>query len=309
MLRRVNLLIDYGSQDKVVRLSLAPWLLWVIVPAFVLFIGSAIYSIVSRAKIEVDRQALVQLRKENKLLESQYENLKTQIDSLNTTLAFIGRHDLELRVQSNMDVLPEDARKLGVGGQSKEGPQLEGLSEMHSAKYRSVSEISGAVDELLRKAKYQRESFENIEVKLKDDAFLRDHTPSILPTNGWLCSGFGYRIDPFTGMVREHKGVDISNAAGTPIVSPANGVVCYTGVKSGYGLCVEIDHGNQISSFFGHLSGIYVKNGQQVTRGEVVAAMGATGRTTGTHLHYEVHVAGRPVNPLNYVIDSEHITD
>lgn len=309
MLRRVNLLIDYGSQDKIVRLSLSPWLLWVVIPAFVLFIGSAVYSIISRAKIEVDRQALAQLRRENKLLEKQYNDLKNQIDSLNTTLALIGYHDLQLRVQSNMEVLPEDVRKLGIGGAEKQDPQISALREMRSAKYKNVADISEAVDKLLRKAKYQRESFDSIETCLKNNETLRDHTPSIQPCKGWECSGFGYRIDPFTRMVRMHNGIDISNAPGTPILAVANGTVKYTGVRSGYGLCVELSHGNEIETFYAHLSGIYVKPGQQVTRGEVIAAMGASGRTTGTHLHYEVRVGGTTVNPLNYIIDSDHITD
>jgi murein DD-endopeptidase MepM/ murein hydrolase activator NlpD len=80
-------------------------------------------------------------------------------------------------------------------------------------------------------------------------------------------------------------------------------VVSYTGARSGYGLCVKLDHGNEIETFYAHISAFYVRPGEQVSRGQVIAAMGATGRSTGTHLHYEVRVAGKPVNPLNYILD------
>jgi murein DD-endopeptidase MepM/ murein hydrolase activator NlpD len=166
-----------------------------------------------------------------------------------------------------------------------------------------VDNLTTSIDELLRKATFQKESFTEIYDTLKENEYIRDHTPSIRPCNGWQCSGFGYRIDPFTRRAKMHSGIDISYAPGTPIVATADGVVSYTGVRSGYGLCVTIDHGNGVETFYAHLSGFYVRPGEQVSRGQVIAAMGATGRTTGTHLHYEVRVGKKAVNPLNYIIE------
>jgi len=306
---RVHFIVDGSTRRGVKRMAVPRWVLLLSLTAFVLFLGVAGYSIAARVNIEVDRQELAQLRKENKLLNRQYGQLSTQIDSVNTLLTLLGRHDVQLRVQANMEILPEDVRELGVGGSKEADPELLSLRKIRSARYKDVDEISKTVDALLRKTKQQSQSFAEIEEKLKSDKHLRDHTPSILPCNGWLCSGFGYRIDPFTKRPRMHNGIDISKAPGEPILATADGVVVHTGFNSGYGLTVKIDHGNEIETFYAHLSAIYVKPGQQVERGQVIGAMGATGRTTGTHLHYEVRIGGRPVNPINYIIDESALGD
>ena len=301
--KRINFLIEKGSRGKVTQLAIPRWVLLAVAVTFTFLIGFAGLSITSRVTEQVDYDKLVHLEENNKLLQTQYEELNEQVDSLRTLLGLLGKHDLQLRVQANMEVLPKDVRELGVGGEKRKDKELLALEQIKSKQYQDVTEIATTVDELLRRAKYQKESFLEIEERLKKNKFLRDHTPSIRPCNGWQCSGFGYRIDPFTKRPRMHNGVDISNAPGTPIIATADGVVSYTGVHSGYGLCVKLDHGNEIETFYAHLSSFYVRLGEQVSRGQVIAAMGATGRSTGTHLHYEVRVAGKPVNPLNYILD------
>ncbi len=129
--------------------------------------------------------------------------------------------------------------------------------------------------------------------------------PSIWPVKGWITSGFGYRISPFSHSLEFHEGVDIANALGTPIHAPAEGYVLYAGWARGYGNVLIIGHGYGISTIYGHLKKILVKQGQHVYRGEVIALMGSTGRSTGPHLHYEVRVNGVPVNPLNYIIEEK----
>jgi len=308
LFKRINFLIDGGPRGKVTRLAIPRWGLLSVAVAFSLIIGFAGLFITSRATEQIDYDKLTRLEENNKLLEIQYQQLNEQIDSLKTLLVLLGKHDLQLRVQANMRVLPEDVRELGVGGEKKKDRELLALEQIKSKQYQDVTEISNTVDELLRKAKYQKESFADIGERLKKDKNLRDHTPSIRPCNGWQCSGFGYRIDPFTKRPRMHNGVDISNAPGTPIVATADGVISYIGARSGYGLCIKLDHGNEIETFYAHLGGIYVKPGEEVSRGQVIAVMGATGRTTGTHLHYEVRVGGKAVNPLNYIIDESEFS-
>lgn len=114
-------------------------------------------------------------------------------------------------------------------------------------------------------------------------------------------SGFGYRQDPFGRGSRSHEGLDFSGAHGTDIHATADGVVVEAGWKNGYGQMVEIRHDFGLSTLYGHLSQIRVKPGQRVSRGDLIGDMGNTGRSTGTHLHYEVHVGGRPVNPMTYI--------
>ena len=121
-------------------------------------------------------------------------------------------------------------------------------------------------------------------------------------------SGFGYRIDPFTGQVKMHEGLDIAAPPGTPIIAPADGTIKFAGERRGFGLTLEIDHGYGYTTLYGHCQRIDVEEGNRVTRGDVVAHVGSTGRSTGPHLHYEVRVSQIPVNPIHYIL-TPSITD
>jgi len=138
-----------------------------------------------------------------------------------------------------------------------------------------------------------------------DDAQrLLKNTPSIRPANdAWISSRFGRRHDPMHGGLVMHKGVDFAGYTGMPVVAPADGVVIWTGTRGGYGRTVVIDHGNGIQTHFAHLNRYDVRRGDHVARGEVVAEMGSTGKSTGPHLHYEVRRYGEPVDPLSFILN------
>ena len=125
--------------------------------------------------------------------------------------------------------------------------------------------------------------------------------PSLWPVNGRLLGPFGERSDPFSGEGEFHKGVDISAASGTPVHSTADGIVVFSDWSSGYGRLIIIDHGGGIETYYAHLSRFFVYAGEGVRRGEVVGAVGSTGRVTAPHLHYEVRIGGAPVNPYRYL--------
>ena len=126
--------------------------------------------------------------------------------------------------------------------------------------------------------------------------------PNLWPVDGRLGNGFGPRQDPFSGEGQEvHRGVDISATMGTPIHVTANGIVRFAEMYSGYGRLVIVDHGGGVETWYAHMSKFYVHTGQEVRRGEVLGAVGASGRVTAPHLHYEVHEGGRPVNPYHYL--------
>lgn len=120
-----------------------------------------------------------------------------------------------------------------------------------------------------------------------------------------LTSNFGVRSDPFNGHARMHKGIDIPGPVGTPIYATADGIVSRAERASGYGNLVEISHGNDMSTRYGHLSKLIAQPNQRVRRGQLIGLMGSTGRSTGSHLHYEVRIAGVAVNPLPFVTGSE----
>lgn len=128
-------------------------------------------------------------------------------------------------------------------------------------------------------------------------------TPSIWPVRGWVTSGFGARISPFTGQLAMHDGLDIGAAPNTPVQSPASGYVTSAGFDAKMGNVVLIDHGYGIQTEYGHLAKILVRQGHRVKRGDVVALVGTTGHSTGPHLHYMVKLKGQTVNPHNYILD------
>jgi len=129
----------------------------------------------------------------------------------------------------------------------------------------------------------------------------RDSVPNLWPVRGRLTEGFGQRQDPFSGEGVFHSGVDISTAFGTKVECPGDGIVLSAGWDAGYGNAIMLDHGYGLTTRYGHLSKIFVVVGQEVKRGEVIGAVGMTGRTTGPHLHYEVIVNDTPVNPMKYL--------
>jgi len=129
----------------------------------------------------------------------------------------------------------------------------------------------------------------------------RSSVPSIWPVHGAVSAGFGERIDPLNGEGAFHSGMDIAAPTGTEVMASADGMVLSAGPEAGYGNAILLDHGNGMTTKYGHLSEIDIVVGQEVKRGQIIGAVGSTGRTTGPHLHYEVHIHDAPVNPATYL--------
>ena len=144
-----------------------------------------------------------------------------------------------------------------------------------------------------------------LEALLVADSANRKFLPTLAPiVDGWFSSNFGYRIDPFTGLQSFHEGIDFPTNIGTPIVAAASGKVVYAGWHPQYGKMVDIDHGNGLVSRYAHASQVFVNEGDLVVRGQRVAAVGSTGRSTGPHLHFEVRLNGVPQNPARFLQSS-----
>jgi murein DD-endopeptidase MepM/ murein hydrolase activator NlpD len=155
---------------------------------------------------------------------------------------------------------------------------------------------------MLRRLRFEQQSLTEIEGAVKEQEARLKNTPSIWPVQGWVASAYGYRRDPFTGRRAMHPGLDIVAPTGTPIAATAAGRVIYAGWKSGWGRCVEINHGSGVRTFYAHCRSLKVSRGDNVVRGDVIATVGNSGRSTGTHLHYGVLKGGSWVNPNNYVL-------
>jgi murein DD-endopeptidase MepM/ murein hydrolase activator NlpD len=159
------------------------------------------------------------------------------------------------------------------------------------------------INEIDQVSHTQESSFTTLFSQLEGKRNLLAATPSIRPVKGWISSRFGHRESPFTGRREFHRGLDIANRSGTPIIAPADGLVTYAGRKGLMGKMVTIDHGFGMVTRYGHLKKILKKKGKRVKRGETIALMGNTGRSTGPHVHYEVRLNGVAVNPMNYFLN------
>jgi murein DD-endopeptidase MepM/ murein hydrolase activator NlpD len=157
------------------------------------------------------------------------------------------------------------------------------------------------LSESLEEYNFLRASSMSLRARRSSDLLRSDMLPSIWPVDGRLMSHFGRRSDPFSGEGAIHRGVDIEGGLGEPVRVTADGIVLHAGYSGGYGKLVVVDHGSGFQTYYAHLSRIRVAQGQGIRRGELVGAVGGTGRATGTHLHYEVRRNGTPVNPYQYL--------
>ena len=233
------------------------------------------------------------------------ELLRNQLAALQDTLASIGRREEQLRLIAGLppkDSAPEFAA-VGVGTPNLASASVQSQAPAGARPFGQLGLASADLDGMIRVANALSASFAEINDTVSSHKKRMESTPSIMPTTGWLTSHFSRsRFHPVLHVARAHEGIDVSAPMGSPIVAPANGVVRRVARETGYGNVLEIDHGNGITTKYAHTSRIFVRQGQRVTRGEKVAAVGNSGLSTGPHLHYEIHVNGRVVDPLTYVL-------
>lgn len=181
-------------------------------------------------------------------------------------------------------------------------PAQGGPLVMFPEKKMSENGLNQQLDRLGHVINDRSDKLQALETLLLQNQLSRKLLPSIPPVHtGFYSSNFGWRIDPFTGANAMHEGVDFVADAGTPIYASAGGVVDYAGLDAAYGNMVEIDHGNDIVTRYAHASKLFVKVGQVVRRGEKIAEVGSTGRSTGNHLHFEVRYKGIAQNPVRFL--------
>ena len=261
------------------------------------------YAAVSRT---TDHHRSERLRQENARLEQQLGEISGRLSKLTDTLSRIAQRDARIRVLANLDPIDPQVQAAGIGGPSEPAP----AGGAESPALMRSHEIRVDLNALIRRANLLALSFREATDSLATHSARLAATPSIMPTQGWLTSAFSaMRAHPILHVARPHEGIDVTAPMGTPIEAPAGGVVTETGWESGYGNTITIDHGYGITTKFAHTSKILVHEGQRVTRGQRIALVGNSGLATGPHLHYEVHVNGRPVDPLRYVLPEHVVTD
>jgi murein DD-endopeptidase MepM/ murein hydrolase activator NlpD len=251
-----------------------------------------------------DEVELTELRRESKIRKIQAEKIALQLKSFESDMARLGRFEEKLRVITALEDSPQSsAKNWGVGGGSY-GLSPSSLETSLAQEAKALAnKLSSNLKHLTTQAKIKTISFQELDHFFKNQKSFLQATPSIWPTKGWVTSGFGYRKSPFTGLREKHEGWDIGSRSGSAIRATADGLVSVAGRERGYGKLVEIDHGYGVVTRYGHNSKNLVKVGSKVKRGQLIALVGNTGRSTGPHLHYEVLLNSVPANPKNYILE------
>ena len=256
------------------------------------------YVTVSR-KVDLTRAA--QLERDNAILAEELGRLQSQLTWVTDTINEIALRDNRYRVLADLDPIDPQVLQAGIGGPAE--PGYDDALARAGVLGQRATEVRVDLNALIRRANLLASSFDEAMDSLASHNRQLAATPSIMPTQGWLSSSYkAMRMHPILHYPRPHKGIDITAPKGTPIQAPAGGVVTSTGWRSGFGNTVTINHGYGVVTKYGHASKILVKSGQRVKRGDRIALVGKTGLATAPHLHYEVHVNGRAVNPQRYVL-------
>jgi murein DD-endopeptidase MepM/ murein hydrolase activator NlpD len=244
---------------------------------------------------------LSELRQETQEQRSKIHFFSSKIEELEKQLSRLRDFDKRIRIIANLEKGQETTSFIGMGGPSPSDVREKLRAERDEKGL--VRQMRTDIERLKSEATSQEESLSELEKLLQTKREVLVHTPSLWPAMGWVTSGFGFRTNPFTGLTQMHEGVDISNRVGTPVIAPADGIVSGTGNDWAHGKIVIISHGFGMITRYSHLSKILVGVGQKVRRGDKIAEVGTTGKTTGPHLHYEVRLNGIPVNPLRYILN------
>lgn len=243
---------------------------------------------------------ITHLRASNAVLQIENGNYRAttgslagQIQSLENVIDDLGaRSALDPQHARAMQKLPAIVKSRAAGGNTQ---TAEAISNILATSLTSPEDTFGVLRVLLRGLE---DRLSNVRRDVERQETLAAATPSIWPAHGWLTSRFGRRPDPFTGQPAFHQGLDISAERGQPVYATANGTVASASYSGEYGNLVVLNHDFGLSTRYGHLSRFNVKPGQSVKRGDVIGFVGSTGRSTGTHVHYEILANGRLINPL-----------
>jgi murein DD-endopeptidase MepM/ murein hydrolase activator NlpD len=271
---------------------------FVILSAFVIYDYINIKTTFNKQDLE---SKIVNQKDEIVTQRRQIQKFTNEINTLKSTLVELNNFEKKIRIIANIEKPAEDDSLFGVGGSTPEdldsqAPSIENQNGL-------MREMHFQTRQLTLASINQKDGLESLYNELVKQRNLLSSTPSIRPATGWISSRFGYRESPFTGLREFHKGLDIANREGTPIIATADGTVTFAGSKGFLGKLVVVSHGHGMITRYGHLQKILVKRKENVKRGDTLGYMGNTGRGTGSHVHYEVLLHGIPVNPKKYILN------
>lgn len=300
LFRKYHIVFFRDNQGGARKVHVRGWMFLTLPLLFVVLVAGNAYlwryyrdHLIMERRLELSEKSTQEQKTQILSLSSKIKNLEKDVDRVRD-------FDAKLRMMLNPD--NTKVQKVGpVGGASSAE-----FSNDYLPLYRQEL-LARKMHEFLRQlnldVRLEEVRQQDILHQLRTNQNLLAATPSIWPTEGYITSRFGWRTNPFTGKREFHKGLDIAGPLGTAIMAPARGKVISTGRDGSYGLSVKVDHGSGLITRYAHLHKSLVKVGQIVNRGDVIASLGNSGRSTGPHLHYEVQIGGMPVDPLRYIVN------
>ncbi len=277
----------------------------VILSLMILVLGSAAgvsYMVLSSSAKNFDYLRYINLQRENRILTQKLGDVESKIENMDGQIVGLMEENQRFRSVAGLELLDEEIREVGIGGTFM-GAREE-LLEINTSLARRLYSKDEQVDVLLRKSALIQQSLEEAIASIESSQEKWGHYPSIIPAKGYISSYFGKRNHPIYHVSQYHNGIDISCAAGDPIIAPAAGKIVLVKQQIGYGLTVAIDHGYGLLTRYAHCSKAEVRVGQQVKRGDLIAQVGQSGITTGPNLHYEVYLDGRARDPMSFILDN-----
>ncbi len=284
-------------------LHISAWAAVLVIVALALFTADYLSLRKARQQASAYRRHILQQEDKINHQRAQIQEFAVKINALKSHLAGLSDFEQRLRVIANLDGKDEAPEGfLGVGGSMPE--DLDPTIEMKERQSALLREMHEQVDHLDTAVVSQQERFQALYNHLEEQRNILAATPAIRPVEGgWVSSSFGYRESPFTGRREFHRGLDIATRSGSAILATADGVVTFSGKKGLMGNTIVIDHGYGFVTRYGHAKELLKKRGDKVRRGDVIARVGNTGRSTGPHVHYEVRLNGVTVNPGRYILN------
>lgn len=244
---------------------------------------------------------LAQLKKENEAQKKQFIYLAGQINQMTQKMGELQEFDRRVKIMVNLEASDDNTHFQGIGSLDTNNFQPD--YSMAKTHHDLVRLMHRSLDNLNKEIAFDKQDKIGLHKFLENQKLLLASTPSIWPIKGWLSSPFGYRISPFTEAKEFHRGIDISARMNAPIVAPADGIISSVRWDHISGKVISLSHGYGLVTRYAHLEKTLVKKGQVIKRGEIIALVGTTGRSTGPHVHYEVHLNGAPANPLRYILN------
>ncbi len=301
MLKKFTILVIPEGTHSVKRFSFHGLILPLVLVAVSCSLAFGSYWYYQYRSIQTNLPHLQALQTQNQRQEDQINAFARGLTGLKEQVTKLRAFNQRLRAMANLDKKGVAEPLAGVGGPegALTGAGVRLASTVHE---RQISNLQRDMAQLTAETEAEQALQEELAKFLNERRSILASTPSIWPVRGWVTSGFGFRSSPWTGQRHFHAGIDISTRVGTPIVAPADGIVTFADFEGAYGRMVVLNHGHGLVTRYGHLNAFRVKVGQKVKRGQVIAQVGSSGRSTGSHLHYEVLVAGVPANPRYYII-------